>query len=42
MPTIPIPLLREDGDVFLDLQTVYDQTYTRARYDARLTDGANE
>lgn len=40
MPTIP--LLLEDGEVFLNLQAVYEQTYTRARYDARLTDGENE
>jgi hypothetical protein len=36
MPTIPIPLLREDGEVYLDLQAVYEQTYARARYDMRL------
>ncbi len=36
MPTIPIPLLREDGEVYLDLQAVYEQTYERARYEARL------
>jgi hypothetical protein len=36
MPTIPIPLLREDGAVLLDLQAVYEVTYTRARYEARL------
>jgi hypothetical protein len=38
MPTIPIPLLREDGAVSLDLQAVYEETYARARYDARLAD----
>lgn len=42
MPTIPIPLLLEDGEVFLNLQAVYEQTYTRARYDARLTDSESE
>ena len=36
MPTIPIPLLRKDGEVYLDLQAVYEQTYERARYEARL------
>jgi hypothetical protein len=36
MPTIPIPLLREDGEVYLDLQVVYEETYARARYEARL------
>jgi hypothetical protein len=36
MPTIPIPLLREDGEVYLDLQAVYEETYARARYEARL------
>ena len=36
MPTIPIPLLREDGAVLLDLQAVYEETYTRAKYEARL------
>ena len=38
MPTIPIPLLREDGAVSLDLQAVYEETYKRARYDVRLSD----
>jgi hypothetical protein len=38
MPTIPIPLLREDGALSLDLQAVYEETYARARYDARLAD----
>jgi hypothetical protein len=37
MPTIPIPLLREDGAVSLDLQAVYEETYTRAKYEARPT-----
>jgi len=36
MPTIPIPLLRDDGEVYLDLQAAYEETYTRARYKARL------
>jgi hypothetical protein len=36
MPTIPIPLLRDDGEVYLDLQAAYEETYTRARYEARL------
>lgn len=39
MPTIPIPLLRDDGEVLLDLQAVYEETYTRARYEARLAHG---
>ena len=38
MPTIPIPLLRDDGEVLLDLQAVYEETYKRARYDVRLSD----
>jgi hypothetical protein len=36
MPTIPIPLLRDDGEVYLNLQAVYEETYRRARYEARL------
>jgi len=36
MPTIPIPLLRDDGEVYLDLQAVYEETYRRARYEIRL------
>jgi hypothetical protein len=36
MPTIPVPLLREDGEVYLDLQAVYEETYRRARYGVRL------
>jgi hypothetical protein len=40
MPTIPIPLLREDGEVYLDLQAVYEETYRRARYEVRLTNTA--
>lgn len=36
MPTIPIPLLREDPDVPLNLQEVYEQVYARARYDIQL------
>ena len=38
MPTIPVPLLREDGEVYLDLQAVYEETYKRAMYDVRLSD----
>ncbi len=36
LPTIPIPLLREDPDVLLNLQEVYEQVYARARYDLQL------
>lgn len=36
LPTIPIPLLREDPDVPLNLQEVYEQVYARARYDLQL------
>lgn len=36
LPTIPIPLLREDPDVLLNLQEVYEQVYNRARYDLQL------
>lgn len=38
MPTIPVPLLRDDGEILLDLQAVYEETYKRARYDVRLSD----
>jgi hypothetical protein len=33
LPTIPVPLLRGDPDVPLDLQTVFATVYARARYD---------
>jgi len=36
LPTIPIPLLREDPDVLLNLQEVYEQVYARVRYDLQL------
>lgn len=36
LPTIPVPLLPEDRDVWLNLQAVYEQVYTRARYDVLL------
>ncbi|MCX7925654.1 MAG: DUF4058 family protein, partial [Fimbriimonadales bacterium] len=36
MPTIPVPLLREDPDALLNLQEVYEQVYARARYDLQL------
>ncbi len=36
MLVVPIPLLRGDPDVYLDLQQAYEQTYARARYDMRL------
>lgn len=32
LPTIPIPLLRDDPDVSLDLQIVFSTVYERARY----------
>ena len=33
MPAIPIPLKREDGEVTLNLQEVFDTVYERAGYD---------
>ncbi|MCS7187216.1 MAG: DUF4058 family protein, partial [Armatimonadota bacterium] len=36
MPTIPIPLLRGDPDVDLDLQRVFNTVYERAGYDYSL------
>lgn len=36
MPTIPIPLLRGDPDVTLDLQEVFNTVYERAGYDYSL------
>lgn len=36
MPVIPVPLLRGDPDVLLNLQAVYESVYSRARYDAQL------
>ena len=32
LPTIPIPLLTEDGDVALDLQAAFDRTYDEAGF----------
>jgi len=37
LPTIPIPLKKGDPDVLLDLQTVFDAVYDRARYDLSLS-----
>lgn len=36
MPTVPVPLLREDPDARLNLQEVYETVYARARYDLQL------
>lgn len=36
LPTIPVPLLHGDPDIFLNLQAVYEQVYARARYDVQL------
>jgi hypothetical protein len=36
MPTIPIPLLPEDGEVPLDLQKVFTAAYEPALFDRRL------
>lgn len=36
LPAIPVPLLEGDPDVVLNLQAVYEQVYTRARYDVQL------
>jgi hypothetical protein len=36
LPTIPVPLLPEDGDVALDLQAAFDAVYERAGYDYTL------
>jgi hypothetical protein len=36
LPTIPVPLLPEDGDVALDLQATFDSVYERAGYDYTL------
>ncbi len=44
LPTIPVPLLPEDPDVVLNLQSAYEQTFARARYDVRLAyeEGSSE
>jgi Protein of unknown function (DUF4058) len=36
LPTLPIPLKTNDVDIILDLQAVFDQIYTEARYGMRL------
>jgi hypothetical protein len=36
LPTIPIPLKPEDNDLTLDLQTLFQQIYTEARYAMRI------
>jgi len=36
LPQIPVPLLQNDPDVWLNLQEVYEQVYARARYDVQL------
>ncbi len=36
LPTIPIPLKPNDADIILDLQALFDQIYTEARYGMRL------
>ncbi|MEO0433265.1 MAG: DUF4058 family protein, partial [Cyanobacteria bacterium J06656_5] len=33
LPTIPIPLLKGDGEPVVDLQVVLNDIYTRARFD---------
>jgi hypothetical protein len=39
LPTIPIPLRTEDGDIGLDLAATFAQTYERGRYDRLLSYG---
>jgi hypothetical protein len=39
LPTVPIPLLKEDGDVPADLTLVFEQTYRRAAYDRLINYG---
>ncbi len=36
LPKIPVPLLKGDADVLLDLQTAFSTVYDRARYDLSL------
>lgn len=36
MPTVPVPLAKQDPDVALDLQAVFDVVYDRAGYDYSL------
>jgi hypothetical protein len=36
LPTIPIPLKPADSDLILDLQTLFQQIYTEARYEMRI------
>ena len=36
IPSIPIPLLPEDGEPDLDLRAVFHALYDRARFDLRL------
>jgi hypothetical protein len=36
LPTLPVPLLPEDGDAALDLQSAFDAVYDRAGYDYSL------
>jgi hypothetical protein len=36
LPTIPIPIKEEDGDVPLDLENVFTTVYDRARYQLTL------
>lgn len=37
LPTLPVPLKPEDGDVGLDLQPIFDDLYDRAGYDYALS-----
>jgi hypothetical protein len=36
LPTIPIPLKLEDKDLILDMQSLFQQIYTDARYEMRI------
>jgi hypothetical protein len=36
IPTLPIPLRPPDADVLIDLQSVYNQAFTRGGYPRRL------
>jgi hypothetical protein len=39
LPTVPVPLLGDDGDVPLDLQAVFSETYDVLRYDLAIDYG---
>ncbi len=36
LPTIPVPVKKDDPDVLLDLQAAFSAVYDRARYDLTL------